>query len=165
MLFMTKWIWLMLSLSSNQTIKVHFLSLFPKNYSLEPVKYSRHAQYYKVLFLLCYAVRTIALWSQGSRRANWFKMATRKRARWAEVFYRNVERGLRLQTEKIRQKIAEKMDQGKFYATEESAWLFERNHVIQTKTARWYLFTSDQNIIIGLIWKPSLYWEIEGIYI
>lgn len=48
-------------------------------------------------------------------------MATRKRARWAEVFYRNVERGLRLQTEKIRQKIAEKMDQGKFYATEESA--------------------------------------------
>lgn len=47
--------------------------------------------------------------------------ATRKRARRAEAFYRNVERGLRLQTEKIRQKIAEKMDQGKFYATEESA--------------------------------------------
>lgn len=48
-------------------------------------------------------------------------MATRKRARKAEVCYRNVERGVRLQTEKIRQKIAEKMDQGKFYATEESA--------------------------------------------
>lgn len=48
-------------------------------------------------------------------------MATRKRARKAKVCYRNVERGIRLQTEKIRQKIAEKMDQGKFYATEETA--------------------------------------------
>lgn len=48
-------------------------------------------------------------------------MATRKRTRKAEVCYRNVERGVRLQTEKIRQKIAEKMDQGKFYATEETA--------------------------------------------
>lgn len=68
---MTKWIWLMLSLSSNQTIKVHFLSLFPKNYSLEPVKYSPHAQYYMMLFLLRYAVWTIALWAQGSSRATW----------------------------------------------------------------------------------------------
>ena len=48
-------------------------------------------------------------------------MATRKRARRAEVFYRNLERGVRLKAEKIRQKIPEKVDQEKCYAIEERA--------------------------------------------
>ena len=45
-----------------------------------------------------------ALWGQGSRRANCFKMTTRKRARRAEEFYRNLERDVRLKAEKIRKK-------------------------------------------------------------
>ena len=108
----------MLSLSSNQTIKVHFLSLFPKNYSLEPVKYSPHAQYYKNLVPT--TLRRLNDRALGTRIKE-SHMATRKRARKAKVCYRNVECGVRLQTEEIRQKIAEKMDQGKFYATEETA--------------------------------------------
>ena len=58
----------------------------------------------------------------GTRlRANCFKVATRKRALRAEVFYGNLERGVRLRAEKIRKKIPEKMDQEKFYAIEERA--------------------------------------------
>ena len=76
------------------------------------------------------AVWRSALWGQGSRRANCFKMPTRKRARRAEVFYRNLERGVRLKDENIRKKIPEKMDQEKFYAIEERSQLFDRNRVI-----------------------------------
>ena len=57
-------------------------------------------------------------------------MATRKQARRAVVFYRNLERSVRLKAEKIRQKIPEKMDQEKFCAIEERAWLFDRNRII-----------------------------------
>ena len=49
------------------------------------------------------------------------KMATRKRACRAEVFYRNLEHDVRLKAEKIRHKIPEKMDQKNFYAIEERA--------------------------------------------
>ena len=48
-------------------------------------------------------------------------MATRKRARQAEVFYRNLERSVRLKAETIRPKIPEKKDHEKFYAIEEPA--------------------------------------------
>ena len=45
-------------------------------------------------------------WGQGSR--NCFIMATRKRARQAEVFYRNHKQSFRLKAETIRPKIPEK---------------------------------------------------------
>ena len=42
----------------------------------------------------------------------------------------NLERGVHLKAETIRQNIPEKMDQEKFYAIEERGWLFDRNCVI-----------------------------------
>ena len=48
-------------------------------------------------------------------------MATRKRTRQAEVFYRNLKRGVRLKAETIRPKIPEKKDHETFYAIEEPA--------------------------------------------
>ena len=88
------------------------LLIIPKNYPLVPDKCSRHAQYYKMLLLLC-SLNERAL---GTRiKENCFKMATRKRARGAEVFYHNFERGVRLKAGKIRQKIPEKTDQENFH--------------------------------------------------
>ena len=48
-------------------------------------------------------------------------MATRRRARRPEIFYGNVERGVRLKAEKICKKIPENMDQEMLYAIEERA--------------------------------------------
>ena len=48
-------------------------------------------------------------------------MSTQKRARRAEVFYGNLEGGVRLKAKKISPKIPEKMNQEKFYAIEEHA--------------------------------------------
>ena len=66
------------------------------------------------------------LWGRDQKQN---KMATRKRARPEEGFYRNVERDVRLKAEKTRPKIPEKVDQEKFYAIEESAGHFDRNRV------------------------------------
>ena len=46
------------------------------------------------------------------------KMAIQKRARRAKLFYRNLERTVRLTAEKICPKSPEKVDQEKFYAVE-----------------------------------------------
>ena len=49
-------------------------------------------------------------------------MATRRRVGRAEVFYRNLEHGVRLKAEKIyKKKIPEKMDQDKSYTIQERA--------------------------------------------
>ena len=54
-------------------------------------------------------------------RVSYFKMVTPQRTLPAEIFYRNLERGVRVRAEKIRQNIPEKMDQEKFYAIKERA--------------------------------------------
>ena len=61
-------------------------------------------------------------------------MATRKRARREEGFYRNLERGVRLKAEKIRPKIPEKVDQEKLYPIEVRTGLFDCNRVNINKT-------------------------------
>ena len=45
-------------------------------------------------------------------------MVTLKRARWAEGFFRSLERGVRLKAEKMHPKIPERMDQEKLVAVE-----------------------------------------------
>ena len=59
-----------------------------------------------------------------------YNMATRKRARGAEIFYRNLERGVGLKAETICQKNPRKDGSRKNYAIEESACLFGLNRFI-----------------------------------
>ena len=84
-------------------------------------KYSRHAQYYK-MHLLLRSLNERALGIRIKERQLFcFQMPTRKCARWAEVFHRNLERGVCLKAEKICQNIPVKMDQEKFCVVEDRA--------------------------------------------
>ena len=78
-------------------------------------------------------------------------MVTPQRTLPAEIFYRNLERGVRVRAEKIRQNIPEKMDQEKFYAIKERARSCYKQKQLD------HLWTSNQNIILGLIWQLSFY--------
>ena len=104
--------------------------------------------------LCSYVAWTIALSrAHRARRSgggNCLKMATPKRARRAEGFQSNLLCGVRFKAEKIRRKIAEKLDGSKNFTT------FRPKLCYINKKASWYLGTSIQNIILLLIWKPSV---------
>ena len=53
-------------------------------------------------------------------------MATGKRARPAEGFYREMKENVRVKAEKVRPKKTEKVDQEKMYPIEVSSLLFDR---------------------------------------
>ena len=87
-----------------------------KNYPLEPDKYSQHALYHKMLLLLC-SLNERALGTK-IKESQLFQNGHSKVCLSAEVFYHNLVFVLKLRIEDT-SKIAEKMDQEKFYAMEE----------------------------------------------
>ena len=96
-----------------------------KNFSFARDKYSRHAQYYKMLLPL-HSLNELTLGTRSKTKQNGHQKACSTRRRKEG---RRIERDVRLKAEETHPKIPEKVDQEKFYAIEASAGHFDRNHV------------------------------------